>query len=283
MAVDPVVYENTEFVKEIGLKSGPVVAFNPDRYEIGKLLGKSEDDVKDPKYEGTDEDGNRKLRLDIWIQTGPKDYKRVKLYLVDKIHESKSGKLKFIDKKGNMSYFVEDESKLPEFMQNNSPWKARIGETSLYRFLQAFMSVIDRKKAATFCVDWDKIMDNNMKELNGFIGQPYVNDVAILMMVKAEKKEGEIVEYQEFWNQHFLAGDDLKFFTNRGIEEKNKRIKEFVKEATDKEYGPKHYYGGTLGIARTYVQEENPIVARLLSDSPYPTDEEDDDFSVDYD
>lgn len=255
---------------KVGLAQCKVLAFNPSKEELEKILGK--DLEKDPEYDVDDDvvdmdDGSTKVfkkqRLNVWLEevkTGMKFVMRQTL--IDKIQESKSGKVRFVDNKGNLSYYVDSEENLVAFMKENPHWVLRVGEHDLYRFLRAWQSNMNRKEVEDFSFSWADLVRGKTKELNSWIGSEYEGNVLVLLCVKVDIKvneagEKEIKEYQDVYNRNFLPGDMLRYFTARG-EVKSKMIKEFIKEVTDPEYGVKNFYGGVLGEMKDYVRSENP-------------------------
>lgn len=256
----------------VGLAKCKVLAFNPSKEELEKILGTELQ--RDPDYDADDEEVEdketgkvstfKKRRLNVWleeIKTGMKHCLR--FTLIDRVQESKSGKLRFVDNKGNLSYYVDSEDNLVDFMKENPHWALRVGEHDLYRFLRGWQNQIDRRSVDDFSFNWADLITGKTKELNSWIGSEYEGDVLVLLCVKVDVKvdeEGnkEIKEYQEVYNRNFLPGDMLKFFTMKG-EIKSKMVKEFIKEVTDTEYGVKNFYGGVLGEAKDYVRAENVL------------------------
>lgn len=256
---------------KVGLAKCKVLAFNPTKEQLEKILDTRIE--KDPEYEVEDdvyepEDGeaitSKKCRLNIWLEeiaTGNKFCLR--MTLIDRVQQSKSGKVRFIDNKGNLSYYLDSVDNLVDFMKENSPWDARIGEYDLYRFLRAWQNKIDRRKVDDFTINWNDLVRGKVKEINSWIGSDFEGEIIVLLCVKVNLKkdeetgETEIQEYQEVYNRNFLPGDTMKSFTTRG-DTKSKMVKEFIKEVTDPEYGVKNYFGGTLGEMREYIRAENP-------------------------
>ncbi len=79
MAVKGKQREQKEFAKKfyVGFTTVKVVAVNPSREEINKLVGKEDSpDDKEMVYLGEDQEGNERLRLAFWL----KDVKTGELY-----------------------------------------------------------------------------------------------------------------------------------------------------------------------------------------------------------
>lgn len=264
--------EDGSFLK-VGLARCKVLAFNPNAEQLGKILGT--EITKEPEYEGefTEEvevDGEAKtftypsVRLSVWLEevgTGMKVCLRIRL--IDKIQKTKTGKVRFVDKKGNTSYYLESEVNLQDFMKEVEHWEARTGEYELMEFLKAWQNNIDRRTISDFSLNWNDLLKNKTKEINSWIGSEYEGEVLVLLYVRvvveenADTGEKVLKEYQEVYNRNFLPGDAIRYFTQKG-EIKSKYVKNFIAEITNEEYGLKHYFGGSLGLMRDYVRDENP-------------------------
>jgi hypothetical protein len=262
--------DNGTFLK-VGLAKCKVLAFNPTKEQLEKIL--NVDLKQDPEYQDedtvTDEETgktttSKKLRLNVWMEEVTTNMKVcLRLTLIDKVQVSKTNKVRYVDTKGNTSYYIESEENLQDFMKENSPWKGRVGEYELMEFLKAWQNKIDRRTISDFTFNWSDLVSGKPKELNSWIGSEYEGEVLVLLCVKVnietneETGEKTIKEYQEVYNRNFLPGDAIRYFQQKG-EIKSKYVKNFVAEITHKEYGPKNYFGGTLGVMRDYVRDENP-------------------------
>lgn len=262
--------DNGSFLK-VGLAKCKVLAFNPTKEQLEKIL--NVDLKQDPEYVDedvvTDEETDKtvtskKLRLNVWLEEVTTSMKIcLRLTLIDKVQMSKTQKVRYIDNKGNTSFYMENEERLQDFMKENTHWEGRVGEYELMEFLKAWQNKIDRRTISDFTFNWADLVSGKPKELNSWIGSDYEGEVLVLLCVKVaidtneETGEKTIKEYQEVYNRNFLPGDAIRYFQQKG-EIKSKYVKNFVKEITDKDYGPKNYFGGTLGVMRDYVRDENP-------------------------
>jgi hypothetical protein len=256
---------------KVGLARCKVLAFNPTKEQLEKIL--NVELKQDPEYLDedvvTDEEtgkttSSKKLRLNVWLEELTSSMKIcLRLTLIDKVQVSKTSKVRYVDTKGNTSYYIESEENLQDFMKENSPWKGRVGEYELFEFLKAWQNKIDRRTISDFTFNWGDLVSGKPKELNSWIGSEYEGDVLVLLCVKVnietneETGEKTIKEYQEVYNRNFLPGDAIRYFEQKG-EIKSKYVNNFIKEVTNKEYGPKNFFGGTLGVMRDYVRDENP-------------------------
>lgn len=256
---------------KVGLARCKVLAFNPTKEQLEKILNvelKTDPEYQDEDVVTDEETGktttSKKLRLNVWLEELTTSMKIcLRLTLIDKVQVSKTQKVRYIDSKGNSSFYMENEERLQDFMKENTHWEGRVGEYELFEFLKAWQNKIDRRTISDFTFEWNALVAGKPKELNSWIGSEYEGDVLVLLCVKvnievnAETGEKTIKEYQEVYNRNFLPGDAIRYFQQKG-EIKSKYVKNFVKEVTDKEYGPKNYFGGTLGVMRDYVRDENP-------------------------
>lgn len=261
---------NGGFLK-VGLARCKVLAFNPTKEQLEKILNvelKVDPEYQDEDVQTDEETGktttSKKLRLNVWLEELTTSMKIcLRLTMIDKVQVSKTQKVRYVDTKGNTSYYIESEENLQDFMKENSPWKGRVGEYELFEFLKAWQNKIDRRTISDFTFNWNELVSGKPKELNSWIGSEYEGEVLVLLCVKVnvevneETGEKTIKEYQEVYNRNFLPGDSIRYFQQKG-EIKSKYVKNFIKEITDKEYGPKNYFGGTLGVMRDYVRDENP-------------------------
>lgn len=284
--------EDGSFLK-VGLARCRVLAFNPNAEQLGKIL--NTEITKEPEYEGevtedVEIDGETKtstypsIRVSIWLEEVSTNLKIcLRIRLIDKIQKTKTGKVRFVDKKGNTSYYLESEQNLQDFMKENEHWEARSGEYELMEFLKAWQNNIDRRTINDFSFNWADLMKNKTKELNSWIGSEYEGDVLVLLYVRVVIEEDEetgekrLKEYQEVYNRNFLPGDAIRYFSQKG-EIKSKYVKNFIAEITHEEYGLKHYFGGTLGLMRDYVRDENPNATT----EPFVKEEADKPKTADY-
>lgn len=243
----------TGFPKKVGFAECDVVAFNPTAEELGKILGVEIE--KEIEYESEDSEGNRKLRLDVWLrEVFSKNHFKLRLQLTDKEGVSEKGKKRFIDKKGNLSYWIDDEANLQDFMKRNDPWVSRMGEYDLYNFLKAFQSDIQRDSKGVpliddFTIDWRRLIRGDVKELNSLVGNEFSTSVGVVLCVNLKKDGDEIKEYQDIYTRAFLPGGLVKFLRNPGGKS-YKSVDRFISEVTDPEYGCKSFYGGTYDIIK---------------------------------
>jgi hypothetical protein len=80
--------EQKEFVKKTGFFEGEVIAINPDREKLEKILGTTLE--KDPEYLSTDENGTVKLNLVAWVRdVKGGELRNIRFFLKDVLRENK--------------------------------------------------------------------------------------------------------------------------------------------------------------------------------------------------
>ena len=75
-----------EFTKKVGLFEAKVIAINPDAEEYKEVVGMElKEDSKALEYLGENQDGDTKLRVDIWLEEVKNGDKfKVSFFLEDK-------------------------------------------------------------------------------------------------------------------------------------------------------------------------------------------------------
>lgn len=228
------------FNKYVGLFNANVVAVNPSKEELGKLLGTTVE--KDLDYTSVnDQNGAKRLTLSFWLKeeaTG--NMFNVRFNLEDTVVESKTGKKQFINTIGTTSY-AEDESHIPEFLTNNGREirLAKRGEELLYKFLRNWLSNLNYEDPSTeLYVDWKKLINGKVSELRDAIDNFETQTICCLATVRTAD-DGK--EYQSVYSYEFLPNYALDCFT--GKKTKNyKAVDKFIEKVNDKEYGCKDFY-----------------------------------------
>jgi len=295
MSVKGKVREQKEWIKETGVAEVEVVAINPDREALEKLMPNA-NFKKDPEYLGEDEKGKAKLQVDIWVKVIDSDkYKCIKFFLKDvHVHSEKKNKDKFINGVGKVAW-AETADTLPDWLTEIPPIrKAHDGEEELYNFVHSWLGKLDTNDAeSALDLDWKKLMRGNISELNSLAKSEYVTTFGVLVTVKTVDKDGEVKQYEEIYNRAFLPGYavnqlNLKKISQAFIDKaretkkenerlpKGKKVKlsalqNFVLKVTDPENGCKHFF--TLGK----LQEYNPKANMVESDVTMVTEEEEHD------
>lgn len=243
MAVKGKSAEFTDYSKKVGLFEGKILAFNPEKEELEKILGT--EIKKDPEYLKEDQEGNDMCILTIWVEDVKSGMKKsCKIPLIDTPLTTKDGsKTKFINIQGNISYYVDKKENLMSWFNEFESWQCRRGEDQLYTFLKAWLQIDTfHDKTAEMSVDFKKLLKGNIKELKSFIGSEYDHTVLFnqtISTVTKEDEEGNEVtrEYENLYNRDFLPGSAIKFFNLGG------KLPKFVQKYVDNcAYGIKDFY-----------------------------------------
>lgn len=264
------------FVKKTGFFEATVLCVNPDREKLEELLGTQIE--KDPEYLGEDEKGNTQLQLVLWVKDKmSNDIKSVRFFLKDVIVENtvkdgeestKKKKKQYINSVGDTTW-ADAEANLPDWFKKREYRLAKDGEEEMYNFMKAWLNKLDlRNDQARLSFDWNKLMRGNVREIAEQIGSGYDESVVLLSIIRSVTKDGEVKEYEQVYNKEFLPGFLMKEIRLKKIDsafieaaektdrKKRSKLQKFVLNATDKQYGIKHYY--TLGPLQEYDPSKNP-------------------------
>lgn len=268
------------FSKKVGLFEANVIAINPTIEEFKDKLGiELKEDSKAADYLGTSQDGNKTLRVDIWLEeVKSKDKFKAVFFLENKERENKDGsKKQYINSVGSCSW-ADDENNLPKWFTERDVRVAYMGEEDLYNFLRTWLGNLDYRDAeTTLQLDWSKLMKGNVKDLRDQINGEWCTNVIALATVKTVEKDGDIKEYQGVYNKGFLPAYTLKQFRLvdfssstilKGLrEKKSKDLKpheRFVLNVTG-EYGCKEFY--TFKDLAEYNADDNLVASdRVLEE-----------------
>jgi hypothetical protein len=268
------------FSKKVGLFEANVIAINPTIEEFKDKLGiELKEDSKAADYLGTSQDGNKTLRVDIWLEeVKSKDKFKAVFFLENKERENKDGtKKQYINSVGSCSW-ADDENNLPKWFTEREVRVAYMGEEDLYNFMRTWLGNLDYRDAeTTLQLDWSKLMKGNVKDLRDQINGEWCTSVVALATVKTVEKDGDIKEYQGVYNKGFLPAYTLKQFRLvdfssstilKGLrEKKSKDLKpheRFVLNITG-EYGCKEFY--TFRDLAEYNADDNLVASdRVLEE-----------------
>jgi hypothetical protein len=268
------------FSKKVGLFEANVIAINPTIEEFKDKLGiELKEDSKAVDYLGMSQDGNKTLRVDIWLEeVKSKDKFKAVFFLENKERENKDGsKKQYINSVGSCSW-ADDENNLPKWFTERDVRVAYMGEEDLYNFLRTWLGNLDYRDAeTTLQLDWSKLMKGNVKDLRDQINGEWCTNVVALATVKTVEKDGDIKEYQGVYNKGFLPAYTLKQFRLvdfssstilKGLrEKKSKDLKpheRFVLNVTG-EYGCKEFY--TFKDLAEYNADDNLVASdRVLEE-----------------
>jgi hypothetical protein len=264
----------SDFKKSVGLFEATVVAINPDIEEYKEKLGMElKEDSKAVEYLGTSQDGNKTLRVDVWLEDVKNSSKfKVTFFLENKEKENKDKtKKQYINNIGSCSW-ADDPNNLPTWFAARDYRVANVGEEELYNFMRTWLGDLDYRDAeTTLQLDWAKMMKGNVKDLKAQVNGEWCTNVVALATIKTVQKEDEIKEYQGVFNKGFLPSYSLKLFrlvnySDQSIltnlrSKKSKDLKpheRFVINVTG-EYGCKDFY--TFKDLKEYNSDDNLVAS----------------------
>lgn len=230
--------EQKNYSKFTGMFTAFVVAVNPTKDELGKLLNTTVE--KEIEYtDSNSENGAKKLTLSFWLkeeQNG--NLFNVRFGLEDTVVESKTGKKQFINSIGSTSY-AEDESKVPDFIKGNGRdiRPAKKGEELLYKFLRNWLSNLNYEDESTeLSLNWKNLISGKTNELRDAIANFSTQTICALATIRTAD-DGK--EYQAVYSYEFLPNYAIDCFNGK----KNyKSVDKFIEKVTDPEYGCKDFY-----------------------------------------
>jgi hypothetical protein len=264
----------SDFKKSVGLFEATVVAINPDIEEYKEKLGMElKEDSKAVEYLGTSNDGNKTLRVDVWLEDVKNNNKfKTTFFLENKEKENKDKtKKQYINNIGSCSW-ADDANNLPTWFATREYRVAFVGEEELYNFMRTWLGDLDYRDAeTTLQLDWAKMMKGNVKDLKAQVNGEWCTNIVALATIKTVQKEDEIKEYQGVFNKGFLPSYSLKLFRLVNYSDqsvlKNLRAKKskdlkpherFVINVTG-EYGCKDFY--TFKDLKEYNTDDNLVAS----------------------
>lgn len=277
--------EEFEKVLKTGLLEANVIAINPTIEEYKDKLGiELKEDSKAAEYLGETKDGNKYVRIDVWLEEiKNQDKFKVSFFLEDKERENKDGsKNQYINSIG-MCTWAADENDLAEWFTKGRDYRiAYVGEEDLYNFMRTWLADLDYRDVETVLqLDWKKLMRGNVKDLKDQINGEWCKSIVALATVIVKERDGESKEYQGIYNKAFLGGYALKQF--RLVDYASSKIQNTLKSKKPKdlkahekfvvnvtgEYGCKDYY--ILKDLQEYNADDN-----LVASDAYISEEGDD-------
>jgi hypothetical protein len=287
--------EQKDFAKEIGLFEAKVVAINPDREELEKLLGTElEKDpeyvekrkVKDSQNVETGEEVDS-VRISVWTEdVKSKRLRNISFYLEDRPRFNKDQtKVQYINSVGTTtwaliedgtstfpSWFTNFLSKDKSIIGNKEYRQAIVGEEELMTFVKNWAKFDLFDVDTNILLDTKKLFRGNVKELSEEINGDMVETIVAMATVRISEKvvnedsgEKETVVYQSVYNKDFLPGFSMKYFRNiefdaqrvNQLRSKSKLVgfEKFIVNISDKEYGCKTPI--FIGEVKDFVQGEH--------------------------
>lgn len=288
--------EQTEFKKElyVGFAAVRVVAINPTRAELNKILGKeSEEDEKELTYLTQDQESNDRLRLVFWLYNEDKDkYFAHSFNLINKERQNKDkDKVQIVNSTCTTSWvpYVEGTDKVNEkviqdwfinftdrdkTVVGQKKWrKAIVGEEELSAILRSWLGRLNFNDPDTeVLVDTSKLFKENYKELRSLIDGDYDTPFTVLIGVSTDENDST-KKYQRVWSKGYLPAGFTKYI-NKGntfpSDYSKKTWKRFIDEV-DGEYGFSAYHEK---VPLTIYDETKDIAASQATKTPEPSSSE---------
>lgn len=250
------------FQPMVGFAECKVVAINPNREEVIKLLNVSEDkeeNIKEKEYIGETDEGDAKVSIDFYLEeVNTKKIIPFRMSLIDKVQTNKDGdKTQYVSATAD-STWVDDVDNLPvwfkhftnkdkEVKGDKQYREAKVGEANLYTFMRNWLGKVNFWDAGTdVLLDTKKLMRGNVSELTTLMNSEFTTTVGVMLEVRVKETEDGLKYYQGVYNKNFLPGYLMKVVRNTASSEDkdwttNKIIKKFVEEI-EGDYGSKNIY-----------------------------------------
>lgn len=280
--------QKPDYVKEfyVGLASVKVVAINPTRAELNKLLGMGEEgeEKEEFKYLDTDKDGNTRLRLSFWLydeETGKHFVQSI--YLIDEERKSKDGKKVQIvnsvcdttwvplmeGKDGELTdeadttftqeWFMKFLSKEKEVLGDKKVRNALRGEEELCNLLRAWLSMDWYDADTEVMLDTKKLFKENLKELRDLIGDERYSRSFIALLGVNTSEDDSSKKYQEIFRKAYLPSSFMRYI-KAGNKFPSDYTKKTWKKFTDEvngDYGFSCFH--KLAPLSKYNEKEDPV------------------------
>lgn len=202
-----------------GVGKAKVLAINPSLQELTNL---GFNFTNEPEYFTTDEEGNKKLKLQIFIQNTEKpDLKtNITFFLENKNRVNKDGdKFEFINSKGQSTWAKSKDEAVNRTNAKGEKWfssegarEAKVGEVALINFIANWANVKPGDEISLETIE-DIVNKGNVKELKDILNICKDNEVRVLFKVRdTGEKQYQTVDSNVF-DRGFKRNDDYKVFT----------------------------------------------------------------------
>jgi hypothetical protein len=235
------VRESQDFSLCVGLGEVEVLCINPNREQFKEILGMDlKEESKADEYIGESKDGNRTVRIDVWVRNVKSKKKdKIVYFLEDKKRVNKDEtKKQYINNVGVCSW-ADDPNNLPDWFSKRDYRQAYNGEEELYSFMRQWLSKLDTRDAeATLQLEWKDLMKGKVDAIRAQIGGEYSTNLVAAYTVKTvtNKETGEEKEFQSIYNKAFLAPFALKNF--RVVDYDKDEIQDGLRKKKSKDLKP---------------------------------------------
>lgn len=273
--------EQKEFVKETGFFEGEVLAINPTKEALEKILDTMLE--KDPEYLSED-NGKTRLNLNVWVKNLKDNKIRViKFFLKDSPRTNKDGSKKQYINDVGMTTWSDSEDNLQAWFKSRPYRVANEGEEELYNFAVTWLNKLDTRDVDTVLhFDWSKLMKGNVREIAEQVNGEFCGTICPLVVIRTADRDGQAAEFEQVYNKEFLPGFAIKQIRLKKIDQnfidgakltdrkKRNKLQKFVLNVTDQNYGVKEYF--TLGELTPYDATKNVVAGNSViseDDSSY--------------
>ena len=268
-------------VKKVGLFEARVVAINPTAEEFKDVLGIDlSENSKVTDYLGVNDEGNEKLRIDVWLEEIKNQEKfKVSFFLENKERENKDAtKKQYINNIGKCAW-ANDVNNLSDWFTKRDYRVASVGEEDFYEFLRTWLDFNYSKPETDLSMDWKKLMKGNVKELKEQVDGAYCINIGALATINIKNKDGVNKEYQNVFNKTFVPAYYLKNF--RLVNYNDSRVQDALRSKKSSELKPHERFvvkvTGEYGCKDYFIlrdlQEYNPNDNLVASDVTFSSDD----------
>lgn len=267
--------------KYVGFTSVEVVAVNPTKSELNKLLGKEDSDEDKPiEYLSADQEGNERLRLSFWLYDKKLDNHFVYSFnLTNKERVSKDGnKAQYINSVC-LTAWADDEANLQPWFKafldkekneigDKKFRKAVLGEEELGILLRAWLGKLNWNDTdCEVTINLKSLFAEDYSELRALIGGDYSTPFVILLGVRTDEADST-KQYQQVYGKSFLPNGFIGYI-EKGFkfptDYSRKTWKKFEDEVSG-EYGFSAYFD--LVPLKEYDQSEDPALVEKEQSTP---------------
>lgn len=158
-----------------GLADVKILSFNPTQEELAELFHTDVDKIKIPEYSTLGEEGQNKLKLDVYVEIiyqGQPRISKMTFWLEDLIRKNKDGtKGQFINNRGLTAWAEDSESINYDWFSLEGLRQCHVGEERLYAMLIAWAGIDVRAKDSEVVLEtpWETLVAGDVSELNNLI------------------------------------------------------------------------------------------------------------------
>lgn len=298
----------SSFVKYIGVSPVNVVALNPTKDELEKLLGRTL--TKDIEYFGKDTNGANQIRLDFWVKADPNwgrqldvPLQKISFFISESVMINKDKtKVQVIDKYGNTGWVTKEQftaKVIPDTSKRlTTPYReCYSGEERLIEFIKKWLNIpensIYKNGSWEFLKDMSKceaefknikaLIKGDIKDLQTLVKKFGAYKVKVCFGVKTtdENKKYQTI-YTGLFLKHSAGNYDrfdavIKADKERGalanIEYSSEQLKVYEIEPTKFENSPTTVIPSTLPNTVPFVPEkqteEQSETTNFVDDLPF--------------